>query len=198
MSHADLASIGPAMSITGSERTRVLLDLSTRQYNVNVFQALLTMLLETETHIQADPADVFAFFAEMEENYEAWHRDHITFRWVEGEPLEEGTRAYFEEEIGGKVMKKTVKYVTVESNRHIQLKPTSRMMGFFLPFITFTIDPAKDGCVFTQQIKIRTGPIGKRLNRVEFAAVHEHMKEEGENLKLLMENGRESAAARSG
>ena len=146
------------------------------------------MILEAETHIRANPEDIFTFFREMEQNYQTWHPNHISFRWVEGEPLEQGTRAYFEEEIGGTVMKKTVKYVTVETNRHIELKPTSRVMGFFLPFITFTIEPKSDGCVFTQQIKVRTGPIGKRLNRDEFDAVHQHMCEEGENLKRLLGN----------
>lgn len=152
------------------------------------------MILEAKTYIQAKPEDIFAFFGEMEQNYESWHPDHITFRWVEGEPVEEGTRAYFEEEIGGEVLKKTVKYVTVESNRHIELKPTSRLMGIFLPFITFSIEPEGDGCIFTQQIKIRTGPIGKRLNRDEFDAVQQHMDEEGENLKRLLEQHLESTA----
>ncbi|MDG5820904.1 SRPBCC family protein [Natronococcus sp. A-GB7] len=156
------------------------------------------MILEAETHIRADPEDVFEFFAEMEQNYEAWHPDHITFRWVEGVPVEEGTLAYFEEEIGGEVMKKTVEYVTVESNRRVELKPTSRLMGFFLPFIKFTIEPVGEGCVFTQQIKIRTGPIGKRLNQDEFDAVHQHMKEEGENLRRLLEKEQESDAVKGG
>lgn len=108
-----------------------------------------------------------------------------------GKPLQEGTRAYFEEEIGGEHMKKTVVYATVEPNRRIELQPTSRLMRFFLPSITFTMSPEDSGFRFTQRIRIRTGPIGKWLNRDEFAAVHQHMAEEGENLKRILEADQE-------
>lgn len=150
------------------------------------------MILEAETHIRADPADVFAFFEDMEAQYEAWHPEHIAFRWVEGEGLEEGHLAYFEEEIAGERMEKTVQYTTVSADRIIEMRPTSRLMRLFLPFITFTIDPEDGGCRLTQRIKIRTGPIGKWLNRGEFDAVHRHMQEEGENLKQLLEADREA------
>jgi len=41
---------------------------------------------------------------------------------------------------------------------------------------------------------VRTGPIGAWLNRREFDAVRQHMHEEGENLKRIVEadgNGRD-------
>ena len=150
------------------------------------------MILEAETHIQADSEEVFSFFEEMEDNYERWHSEHITFRWVEGEPLQEGSQSYFEEEIGGELLKKTVVYASVEPHRRIELRPTSRLMRLFLPFIIFSFESEDDGCRFTQRIKIRTGPIGKRLNRDQFAAVYQHMYEEGENLKRIMEADQES------
>ena len=50
----------------------------------------------------------------------------------------------------------------------------------------------QDGCDVTQRIKVRTGPIGAWLNRGEFNAVRVHMKEEGENLKALLETEIES------
>jgi hypothetical protein len=63
-------------------------------------------------------------------------------------------------------------------------------MGLFLPHISFTVEPEDGGCRVTQRIKVRTGPIGKRLNRKEFDAVREHMNEEAANLKWIVERER--------
>lgn len=146
------------------------------------------MLLEETTRIEASPDVVYRFFEEMEENYERWHPDHSTFRWVEGGALEVGNKAYFEEEIAGKLQRKTVEFTEIDPDRYIEFRPTSRVIGLLMPHISFTITPRSDGCELLQRIRVRTGPIGARLNRREFDAVREHMREEGENLKQISEN----------
>jgi Polyketide cyclase / dehydrase and lipid transport len=146
------------------------------------------MILEEITDIEAPSEEVYRFFEEMEDNYERWHPDHITFRWTEGEGLQQGAEAYFEERIAGKVQKKTVSFVEVTPDRYMEFKPTSLLVGLLMPQISFTIDPRSDGCEFTQRIKVRTGPIGARLNKREFDAVRTHMHEEGENLKRILES----------
>lgn len=146
------------------------------------------MLLEETTGMKASPKEVYLFFEKMEENYERWHPDHITFQWIDGGVLEEGAKAYFEEEIAGKLQKKTVQFTQIDPDRYIEFKPTSRVIGLLMPHISFTITPRSDGCELTQRIKVRTGPIGARLNRREFDAVRKHMQEEGENLKRISEN----------
>jgi len=147
------------------------------------------VILKERARIEGSPERVFRFFEEIETHYEEWHPDHITFRWMDGNGLEQGNKAYFEEEIGGEMMKKTVRFVAVEDGRYIELRPTGRLLGFFLPYISFSFEPDGDGCEFTQRIKIRTGPIGRRLNRDEFDAVQQHMVEEGENLRTVIESG---------
>ncbi|WP_265110678.1 SRPBCC family protein [Halosolutus halophilus] len=146
------------------------------------------MILKETTTVEALQKDVYRFFEEMEENYEPWHPDHITFRWTEGDGLEQGAEAYFEERIAGKLQKKTVKFVKVTPDRYIEFKPTSLLVGLLMPQISFAIDTHSDGCELTQQIKVRTGPIGAWLNKREFDAVRTHMREEGENLKRILEN----------
>jgi hypothetical protein len=138
--------------------------------------------------VRATPEEVYRFFEDMEENYVQWHPDHIKFRWVEGAELEEGGEAYFEERIAGKLQEKTVELVQVNPNRYIEFKPTSLLIGILMPHISFTLKPRGNGCELTQRIKIRTGPIGARVNRREFDAVRTHMREEGENLKRILEN----------
>ncbi|WP_136591345.1 SRPBCC family protein [Salinigranum halophilum] len=146
------------------------------------------MILEETTKVHAPPEDIYRFFETMDENYERWHPDHIEFRWVEGDGLAEGAKAYFEEHIAGKTKQATVRFTAIVPDRYVEFKPTSLLVGLLMPSISFTIDPHGDGCDFTQRIKIRTGPIGARLNRSEFDAVRTHMREEGENLKKILES----------
>ncbi|MCT9097055.1 SRPBCC family protein [Haloarchaeobius sp. HME9146] len=147
------------------------------------------MLLTETTRVHASPGDVYRFFERMDANYERWHPDHVEFRWVDGDGLEAGAEAYFEEHIGGKTQQKTVRFVEVDPDRYIEFKPTSLLVGLLMPSISFTFESHEDGCDVTQRIKVRTGPIGARLNRREFDAVREHMTEEGENLKAILESG---------
>lgn len=146
------------------------------------------MILQETTEVKASPGDVFRFFESMEENYRQWHPDHVAFRWVDGGRLEEGEQAYFEERIAGKRQQKTVRFTRIDPNRYIEFKPTSLLVGLLMPHISFAITPREDGCEVTQRIKVRTGPIGARLNRREFDAVRVHMREEGENLKRILES----------
>jgi hypothetical protein len=145
------------------------------------------MLLEETTSVRVSPEELYRFFERMDANYERWHPGHIEFSWVGGDRLEEGANASFEERIAGTTQKKTVRFTAVVPGRYIEFKPTSLLGGLLLPSISFAIDPTEDGCEFTQRIKVRTGPIGARLNRREFDAVREHMREEGENLKTILE-----------
>lgn len=145
------------------------------------------MILEESTEVEASPREVFHFFETMEENYERWHPDHIEFRWVDADGLVSGEKAYFEERIAGKHQRKTVRFTNVDPDRYIEFKPTSRLVGLLMPHISFTIDPRPTGCELTQRIEVRTGPIGAWLNRREFDAVREHMREEGENLRRILE-----------
>ncbi|MDZ5812740.1 SRPBCC family protein [Halorubrum sp. AD140] len=149
------------------------------------------MILEATTEVEAPPEAVYRFFEEMEEHYERWHPDHVSFRWTEGDGLRRGAEACFEEQIAGKLRRQTVRFVEVTPDRYLEFKPTSRLVALLMPHVSFAIDARADGCVVTQRIKVRTGPIGARLNAREFDAVRTHMREEGENLKRLLERERD-------
>ena len=97
------------------------------------------------------------------------------FRWTEGLGLQQDAEAYFEERIAGKLQRKTVKFVEVVADRYVEFKPTSLLVGLLMPHISFTIDAHSEGCELTQRIKVRTGPIGARLNKREFDAIRTHM-----------------------
>jgi hypothetical protein len=146
------------------------------------------VLSETSPEIRAAPDRLFAFFTAMEANYTAWHPDHMLFRWLDAPGLKQGVRFYFEERIAGKLLKKEVAFTRIEPSSLIEFAPTSRLFRLFLPRISFRIQPAGSGFTVTQDIHLRIGPLAAWLNRRELAAVRRHMREEGENLKSLLEH----------
>ena len=145
------------------------------------------MLFRDVTTIDAPPERVFAFFEVMAENYRRWHPDHVAYRWLSEGGLRKGATAYFEERIGGKLLKKTVVFAQVEPGRYFAMAPTNRLMRLVLPRLSFGMEPEGQGCRLTAEIVVRTGPVGAWLNRREFDAVRRHMREEGENLKKIVE-----------
>jgi hypothetical protein len=151
------------------------------------------MILQTTTRVQAPAADVFGFFEDMADNYVRWHPDHVAFEWTKGEGLHPGAEATFEERIGGRRQRPTVRFTDVVPDRSIEFRPTSRLVALLMPRVSYTIEPREDGCDLTQRIRVRTGPIGAWLNRRKFDAVRTHMREEGENLKRLVERARTTA-----
>jgi uncharacterized protein YndB with AHSA1/START domain len=154
------------------------------------------MRLRDSIWIRATPAQVFAFFEAMDENYLRWHPDHRLFRWEHGRGVREGVIFYFEEEIGGTRMKKRVHFTRVEPGRHLEFTFTNRVLALIVPRLSFHVTPEADGVRVDAEIRIRTGPLGAWLNRREFDAVRVHMREEGQNLKRLLEREAEVHADR--
>lgn len=156
------------------------------------------MILQESIKIKAKPKAIFQFFEEMEHNYSRWHLHHVLFRWVSGRGVQEGNVFYFEEYIAGKLLKKRVVFTRVEPCRHIEFAPTFWLLKLFLPRLVFRIerdveqDP--DECMFVAQIQLRMGPLAARLNKRELDAVRKHMKEEGENVKRILEQRGEATA----
>jgi hypothetical protein len=145
------------------------------------------VILSQTTKIDAPAERVFSFFDHMEKNYLRWHPDHLSFRWLQNGRLAVGNRFYFEERINGKLMKRTMRYTKIEPGRLIEFVPDNLLIRLFLKRVSFIIEPMGGQCSFTQEVRLLIGPIGKRLNQAGFAAVDKHMREEGENLKAIME-----------
>jgi hypothetical protein len=146
------------------------------------------MRLTDTITIRSTPERFFSFFEEMDVNYVRWHPDHRLFRWESGRGLRKGGTFYFEEVIGGKLMRKRVVFTRIEQNRHIEFTFTNRLLRLILPRFVFRVEPEGAGIRLVAEITIRTGPLGAWLNRREFDAVRRHMREEGENLKRILEN----------
>jgi len=144
------------------------------------------VILSQTTMIAAPAQRIFLFFDNSEENYTRWHPDHITFCWLQDGRQAVGNRFYFEERIHNKHHKHTMRYTKVE-RRVIEFVPDNFLLRLVLRRVRFIIEPVGAQCRFTQEVQILIGPLGRRLNRASFSAVERHMREEGDNLKALME-----------
>jgi hypothetical protein len=145
------------------------------------------VILRAETWIRTSADALLQFFHGIEENYTIWHPDHNSFAWIEGRGVAEGVVSEFDETIAGKRQRKRMVFTRVGDGR-IEFAPVSRLIRLLLPRVVFDITPDGDGCRFIQEVHVRFGPLGARLNRKEFEAVQQHMEEEGSNLKALMES----------
>ncbi|KPK86016.1 MAG: hypothetical protein AMJ94_18425 [Deltaproteobacteria bacterium SM23_61] len=152
------------------------------------------IVLTDSVEIGVTPDKVFDFFLQMidDASYRRWHpNDHLVFRWIKGNPFEVGSVAYAEEYLHGKLHKAKFCVSKVVPNREIVYTPVSRILKIFFPRNRFNVEPKGDGCIFRAEVHLRIGRIAKALakRKVEIAlsSVRQHMKEEGENLKRILE-----------
>ena len=157
--------------------------------------ALLDDVTLTDSiEIKTTPEKIFDFFANLvdDESYRAWHPDdHVALRWIEGKPWEEGSVVYTEEYIHKKLHKLKFVVTKVVPNEEIEYVPVSRFLRRYFPKNTFTIEQKEDTCVFTATGTYRVGWLVRTFakNRLErgLSSVRKHMKEEGKNLKRMLE-----------
>ena len=157
--------------------------------------ALLEKVTLTDSiEIKTTPEKIFKFFTNLsdDESYRAWHPDdHVSLRWIKGEPWQVGSVVYAEEYIHGELHKLKFVVTKMVQNRRIEYAPENRFLRFYIPKNTFAVEQKGDICVFTASVTYRIGWLaktfaGEKLKRGLFG-VKKHMKEEGENLKNILE-----------
>jgi uncharacterized protein YndB with AHSA1/START domain len=149
-------------------------------------------VLSDEVIVDAPPDAVYEFFRTMdEERYLAWHREHLAFRFVAGDRIAEGARAYFEEEIGDEHFESTVRYTEVRAPEYIEFRDEDRLTRLFNPKNTFAFESVDGGTRVVAEVHLRIGPLERLSSHVhhELEELRRHMREEGENLKRLVESG---------
>jgi hypothetical protein len=152
------------------------------------------IVLTHSIEIRTTPERIFGFFLQIvdDASYRAWHpQDHVAFRCIKGEPCQEGSVVYAEEYIHGKVHKLKFLIKEVVPNRKIEFVPLARLLRIYFPRNTFLIEPRDGSCMFTASCVFRVGRLVKLLARSKLeqglSSVRKHMKEEGENLKRILE-----------
>ncbi|UCG56766.1 MAG: SRPBCC family protein [Phycisphaerales bacterium] len=157
--------------------------------------ALFEEVTLTESiEIKTTPEKIFEFLSHIvdDESYRAWHpEDHVALRWIKGEPFREGSVVYAEEYIHGKLHKLKFVITKVVPNRRIEFAPQSRLLRIYFPKNVFEIEQKGDTCLLTTTGRMRVGRLvkifAKKQLEAGLASVRKHMKEEGENLKRILE-----------
>lgn len=147
------------------------------------------LCLRDVVELDASPERVFEWFRHLEENYRSWHPDHVSCHYVRGRGLEDGAVLYAEEYLHGRLHRLKFTLTEVEPEREFSFKifpgvrggfrmrSTERctelvaelFLGWSVPLIGDTIDRALEA-----------------LFRKQIAALRQHMKEEGVNLRALL------------
>ena len=158
--------------------------------------ALLEEITLTDSvEIKTTPDKIFDFFERLDDDdsYRIWHpQDHVAFRWLKGKPWEEGSVVYAEEYIHGKLHKLKFIVTKVVKNKEIEYSPSSWFLRKYFPKNSFHIKPKEETCIFIASGTYRVGWIVRTFakNKLErgLSSVRKHMKEEGQNLKRILEN----------
>lgn len=154
--------------------------------------------LRDSIFIHVPPERVWAWLIELPAHYREWHPAHVTCRYVRGTSLQVGAILYVEEQLHERVHRLRLRATDVVAGRMMRY----RNHGFAGAFL---LEPANGGTSFTAELDfgIRTPVLGylvdvvlRRVLARRLAAFRTHMREEGENLKRVLE--REARAPTSG
>lgn len=146
-------------------------------------------MLKDSIIIDRTANEVFDWLMNFVENYQSWHPDHIFAKWLKGKDFEIGSILYTEERIGNTLEKLKFKTTKLIPNRLIEYKlmfPESMICSGG----SFQIEPKNGSVVFTATLSFRFEFILKRLFILKVQDIMIHMKEEGENLKNILEENK--------
>jgi hypothetical protein len=139
--------------------------------------------------IDVPPERVWGWLGELPDHYRAWHPAHVSCRYEHGRRLEVGTVLYVEEYLHHRLHRLRLRATEVVPNRLLGY----RGRGFAG---AFRLEPANGGTRFTAELDLgtRAPVVGHVLDAVirlllgrRLAAMRSHVREEGENLKRLLE-----------
>lgn len=139
--------------------------------------------------IDVEPERAWAWLNELPVHYREWHPAHVDCRYERGESLQSGAVVSIEEHLHGRLHRLRLCVTQVVPGRMMRY----RNHGFSGAFL---LEPADGGTRFTAELifGIRAPIIGRALDAVlrrllarRLAAFQAHMREEGENLKRLLE-----------
>lgn len=146
------------------------------------------ILLKDSVKINRPPEVVFEWFNHFVENYNSWHQDHVLAKWVKGKNFEKGSILYAEEYLCGKLEKISFKTTDYIQNELIEYKPLFPE-SIICSGGSFITKPYDGKSIFTATLSFRFGWLFSKIAKSRLEAINTHMKEEGINLKRILENG---------
>ena len=123
----------------------------------------------------------------MAEHYTDWHPDHVSAEWVHGEPNQVGSILEAVEDLGGTREVLQLEMTSIDPPHGFEYRIRGPI-SLLLPGGAFAVVSAGGGARFTATISYRFGRLTECLFNRRTAALRSHMKEEGENLKRIVES----------
>jgi hypothetical protein len=148
--------------------------------------------LRDAIEIKASPEQIIEFFLNFKENFYAWHPDHVECRYLTPGPLKENSIIYIEEHLHGELHKLKLHITKIQPNSRIEYETFLGTKGIFI------IEPRETGTLFTAELHMGTripllGKLVDRITRMSLShhleGLQQHMAEEGQNLKRILEQG---------
>ena len=144
------------------------------------------MYARDSVELKVTPDVIFDWLMNFVENYQSWHPAHVKCKWLKGEPFEVGSVLYAEEYLGGDLHKLKFKITCIQKNKGFKFRilfPAS----IFVPAGEFKIEPTNMGSRFTAILYYRFGKFLSLFAKKEKNIIEQHQKEEGVNLKKILE-----------
>jgi len=142
--------------------------------------------LKESIEINVPPQIIWEWLLKFAENYCEWHPSHIISYWEKGEPNKVGSILYSEENIKGELLKMRLRVIDLIPNKLIKFK-TVGSLKLLLIGGTFEIENSKNGSFFIATLDFRMGKFLSKIAKKTVGEISQHMIEEGQNLKLILE-----------
>jgi len=142
--------------------------------------------LRESIEINVSPEVIWDWFLHIAENYLEWHPSHIKANWETETVSEVGSILYAEEDINGEFLKMKSKFTKLIPNRLSRFK-TIGALKLILAGGSFEIEPSENGSIFTATLYFHMGKLLSKIAKKKAQEISQHMIEEGENLKKILE-----------
>ena len=142
--------------------------------------------LRESIEINVSPEVIWDWFLHIAENYLEWHPSHIKANWETETASEIGSILYAEEDINGDFLKMRSKLTELIPKRLYRFK-TVGTLKLILAGGSFEIEPSENGSNFTATLDFHMGKLLSRLAKKKMQQISQHMIEEGQNLKQILE-----------
>ncbi|MFX0076601.1 MAG: SRPBCC family protein [Candidatus Hermodarchaeota archaeon] len=143
--------------------------------------------LKESIEIRTSPEVIWDWFMDIAENYLKWHPSHIKASWETERASEIGSILYAEEDIDGEFLKMRSKLTNLIPNRLYRFK-TVGYLKFILAGGSFEMEPSENGTIFTATLDFHMGKFFSKILKKKVTQITQHMIEEGEYLKRILEN----------
>lgn len=150
------------------------------------------IMLRDSIKIQTTPERIFKWLELMPQEYVSWHPDHVAYRVVKGSMLQPGSEIECQEYLHGKLHTMQFRLTRVDPCRRMEYEIAGLGKG------AFEVIPRGDEVEFVAELKLGSdfpvlGTLVDAILRVflsrRLEAMRQHMREEGQNLKQIIESG---------